>query len=78
MAYVKNIWFFTPENEQAEMAVFVNLKPAGEVRVNVELPEDFYKSIMQIAQNAADLHESKMRAEILADKEKGANNDETI
>ncbi len=67
MAYVEKIWFFEPVDKTNKMAVFVKLSPAGDVRVNVDVPEDFYKCIMKLAQTAADLHEAQMRAQILAD-----------
>ncbi len=49
------------------MQVYVKLKPAGDVQIAVNLPEKFYKVIMDIAQTAADNHEALCKAELLAE-----------
>ena len=48
------------------MRVNVKLSPAGSVSIPVALPDKFLETILGIAQAAADLHEQKMKAEILA------------
>lgn len=48
------------------MRVNVRLAPAGSVTIQVALPEKFLETILGIAQASADLHEQKMKAEILA------------
>lgn len=71
MAYIDKIWFHRFDDKAPLMRVYVKLKPAGEVNLTVDVPEAFYQCIMDMAQAAADLHEQKMKAEILAQNEKG-------
>lgn len=67
MAYIKQIWFHDGNMKDNTMRVTVALKPAGEVAVDVPVPPAFMDCLLKMAQHAADLHEQKMRAEILAD-----------
>ena len=69
MAYVESIWFLGSGRKNSEMQVFVKLTPAGDVTIQVPIPPAFYEAVLAMAQKAADLHESQMRAEILAEKE---------
>lgn len=69
MANVGNIWLFKNRDDKPdEMTVFVQLKPSGEVQLHVKVPKEFKDCIMEIAQTAADHHEAKMKASILAEK----------
>ncbi len=65
MAHVDRIWLQRAEDKA--MRVYVALKPAGEVCLYVDLPDDFRDAILKIAQAAADKHEQEMRMQILAD-----------
>lgn len=68
MAHVDSIWFNDCGSPASMMRVYVALKPAGKVIVEVDVPPDFYKIIMKLAQTAADHHEAKMQAELLSQK----------
>lgn len=71
MAHIKSIWVMGGAGAvKNQLKVNVLLKPDGQVNLVVDIPEDFYDAITKMAQIAADLHEQKMRAQILADKEK--------
>lgn len=59
------------------MRVIVMLKPAGELVVNVPLPEDLHITIMKLAQTAADAHEAQMRAQILGERYVGIDVSQT-
>lgn len=67
MAHIDSIWFNGHNLGNGKMRVYVKLKPAGEVRVEVPIPEKFFNALMNLAQTAADNHEAQMRAEILGD-----------
>lgn len=67
MACVYNIFIHGSNKKTETMAVTVHLKPAGEVRVDVPIPQPFFDCLMAMAQLGADLHEQQMKAEILAD-----------
>ena len=54
------------------MTVFVQLRPAGEVQLKVEIPPPLYDAIHDIAQKAADLHEAQVRAELLGERHAAA------
>lgn len=71
MAHVKNIWIFESDKSKKQFSVSVLLKPAGQVDLKFEMPDGFFDCLFSAAQAAADLHEQQMRAEILADNEKG-------
>lgn len=70
MAHVKSIdiYFDSPNRKQNTLKVEVSLKPSGRDFLEVDIPKDFHDCIIRIAQLAADLHEQKMRAQILADE----------
>lgn len=67
MAHIDSIFFHRVGHADMTMTVHTKLKPAGEAQVKVDLPPDFKDCILKMAQNAADLHEQQMRAQILAD-----------
>lgn len=69
MAHINSIWFHNQDigDNLDVMTVHVTLKPAGTVQVKAKLPKPFYDAIVDIAQKAADAHESLMRAEIIGD-----------
>lgn len=72
MAHIKNIWIMGGAGaEKNQLKVNVHLKPAGEADLLVDIPEDFYDTIVKMAQTASDLHEQQMRAQILADTQGG-------
>lgn len=66
MAYIKNIWFHGSNIQESTMRVNIQLKPAGEVSIDVPVPPDFHSCIIGLAQTAADHHEQLMKANILA------------
>jgi len=66
MAHVDSIWFHDASDPECVMAVYTKLKPDGKVTVRVNVPPHFYKTILKLAQTAADHHEAKMQAELLA------------
>ena len=67
MAFVDRIWVHSPHKNSNKMSVYVKLSPAGEVCIPVEVPQEFYDCLLRMAQTAADHHEQKMRAQILAE-----------
>lgn len=67
MAHVENVWIFQGDVKNKKLTVNINLKPSGKDRILVDLPELFFDCIMDMAQAAADLHEQKIRAQILSD-----------
>lgn len=67
MAYVDRIWIRNSDKEKGCATAYVKLSPAGEVAVKFTMPEGFHNCILAMAQEAGDLHEQQMRAEILAD-----------
>lgn len=69
MAHIKSIWVYDPAHKDPHMAVIVAMKPHGEARVTVSLPEGFLKAIIDIAQTAANAHEALARAEILSEQQ---------
>ena len=66
MAYVKSIWFHSTQLKNKTMRVNVQLKPAGEVSIDVPIPEDLHYCVLALASAAADQHEQLMKAAILA------------
>jgi len=66
VAHISHIWFFDSDKKKKAMQVCLSMKPAGRHDLDVELPPEFYDTIMRIAQTAADQHEAKCVAEILA------------
>jgi hypothetical protein len=69
MAEVRTIVFHAEGQENKEMNVGVRFQPDGALFLGVPIPPAFYDCILNMAQKAADFHEEKMRAEILAEKE---------
>ena len=69
MAYVDKIFMHSGQLERQEMTVYIKLKPSGEVALKVPLPENYYKSLLALAQTAADHHEAQMRATILGEEQ---------
>jgi hypothetical protein len=70
MAYIDRIWIHDPREKCPALVVYIKLKPSGQATIKVELPEPFSAALLDIAQSAADLHEARMRAEILGDNAK--------
>lgn len=68
MAFVDQIWVSDSKDAKPMMRVYVKLQPSGSVTVYVPIPQDFMRSILGLAQTAADHHEAQMRAQILADE----------
>lgn len=71
MAFVKSIWFYGERLKNPIMRVNIQLKPAGEVYIDVPIPKDFHDCILGLAYTAADHHEQLMKAEILAGDKDG-------
>lgn len=69
MAYVDKIWLHGVSKSDSKMRVYAKLRPAGDLSIDVPIPETFMKCILDMAQSAIDLKESQMKAEILADKD---------
>jgi hypothetical protein len=73
MAHFDQLWMFRTDQEgKPTMTVFVQLRPAGEVQLKVEIPPPLYDAIRDIAQKAADLHEAQVRAELLGERHAAA------
>ena len=72
MAHVENVWLNDGHMAENVMRVNVKLKPAGSAGIEVPIPKQFMEAIMQMAQSAADLHEAKMKAEILGERHDAA------
>ena len=72
MAHVKSIdiWYNNADRPKNTIKVTIAMKPAGDCTIDCAVPPDFYDCLVTIAQQAADLHEQKMRAQILADTTK--------
>jgi hypothetical protein len=68
MAYFDRIWMFADNKEDGTVHVFSKLKPHGEAQVQVNIPANFHKALVDMCQKAVDLHEAQARAEILADE----------
>lgn len=69
MAHVNHIYFHSSDMPLDTMTITVDLLPAGQVRIKVPIPAKFKHCLLDIAQQAADLHEAQMRAAILADEQ---------
>lgn len=67
MIYTKSVHIFENSQGIRTVSAYVTLKPAGEVRVDLTLPDKFCDCILDAAQAAADLHEQQMKAAILAE-----------
>jgi len=68
MARIDWVSVFNSSRKDKTIAVMVKLKPAGEVRLEVPIPEKFFDVLMKIVQTAADNHEALMHAEILGER----------
>jgi hypothetical protein len=66
MAHIDRIWVHSPFKGINKISVYIKFSMGAEQAVAVEIPQDFYDCLLRMAQSAADLHEQKMRAEILA------------
>ena len=76
MAHIESIWIHSHNFKDKKLTAHVNIKPSGSAQVRFNIPDEFYDCLLKMAQNAADLHEQQMRAEILADSIKETKNDE--
>lgn len=68
MAHIESITIFTGNLwPKGTISVRMNFNPVGTHSADVPIPDNFYDSLMKMAQLYADLEEQKMRAQILAD-----------
>lgn len=74
MAYINGIWIYKGDVDKKKITINMDLKPSGRDSIVIDLPEDFFDCIMGICQAAADLHEQKVRAQILTDTRKAEEN----
>jgi hypothetical protein len=69
MAHVNWISVHNQNMNNNTISVTVDLRPSGQVTLNVEVPSELKDALMNLAQKAADAHEAKMHAEIIAKRE---------
>ena len=76
MAHIRDIWIHSNNLKNKSITAHVLFRPIGEAQVEFKVPDDFYDCILKMAQNAADLQEQQMRAQILADNQPKQNTGE--
>ena len=69
MAIVDRIFFHGTDILKEQMTVYVRLHPAGEVRLDVKIPEVIFNSVMRVARTAAEHHEAQMQAQLIGEKD---------
>lgn len=69
MPHIDTITMHRSNMNNNTIAVYVDLMPAGHVRLDVDIPPALHDAIYHLASSAADAHEAKMHAEIIAGRE---------
>ena len=69
MAYINWIAVHNSNLAGDQIDVTVDLKPSGQVSLKIAVPPELKDALQNLAQKAADQHEARMHAEIIAKRE---------